>query len=120
VGRDHRKLIVFSIADGLVTDVYRISRGFPSEERFGLQLQIRKAAVSAAGNIVEGCARRTTKEYVNFLNIATGSAAEAAYLTDVSTRMGFLNRIDGERVSASYGELVARLNALMNSLDGEP
>ena len=120
MGRDHRKLIVFSIADGLVTEVYRISRAFPAEERFGLQLQIRKAAVSAAGNIVEGCARRTTKEYVNFLNIATGSAAEAGYLTDVSARLGFLKPVDGKRVSTSYGELVAKLNALMNSLDREP
>jgi four helix bundle protein len=53
MGRDHRKLIVFSIADRLVTEVYRVSRGFPGSERFGLQLQLRKAAVSAAGNIVK-------------------------------------------------------------------
>jgi four helix bundle protein len=120
MGRDHRKLIVFSIADRLVIEVYRVSRAFPSSERFGLQLQLRKAAVSAAGNIVEGCARRTTKEYVNFLNIATGSAAEAGYLTEVSTRLGFLRSADSEPVRTSYSELVARLNALMNSLDGEP
>jgi four helix bundle protein len=120
MGRDHRKLIVFAIADHLVTEVYRISRSFPHTERFGLQLQIRKAAVSAAGNIVEGCARRTTREYVNFLNIATGSAAEAGYLAEVSMRLGFLTLVDGEPVSASYCELVAKLNALMNSLDGQP
>jgi four helix bundle protein len=65
------------------------------------------------------CAR-TTREYVNFLNIATGSAAEAGYLTEVSTRLGFVIQTDGQRVGASYSELVAKLNALTNSLDGEP
>jgi four helix bundle protein len=103
--------MVFSIADRLVIEVYRVSRAFPSSERFGLQLQLRKAAVSAAGNIVEGCARRTTKEYVNFLNIATGSAAEAGYLTEVSTRLGFLRSADSEPVRTSYSELPSRSRA---------
>ena len=120
MGRDHRKLVVFNLADQLVTDVYRVSGVFPQSERFGLQMQLRKAALSAACNIVEGSARHTTREYLNFLNIATGSAAEAAYLTDVSMRLGFLKRVDGEQVAASYAELIAKLNALMNSLDGEP
>jgi four helix bundle protein len=120
VGRDHRKLVVFTLADRLVTEIYQVSQAFPLSERFGLQMQVRKAAVSTASNIVEGCARRTTREYLNFLNIANGSAAEAAYLTELSMRLGFLNRVDGERVAVSYGELVAKLNALMNSLDGAP
>ena len=119
MGRDHRKLVVFTLADQLVTEIYRVSTAFPLAERFGLQMQVRKAAVSAASNIVEGCARRSTKEYLNFLNIATGSAAEAAYLTEVSLRLGFLERVDGERVAGSYGELVAKLNSLINSLEGE-
>jgi hypothetical protein len=50
--------------------------------------------------------------------VATGSAAEAAYLVDVSTRL--LKAADGERVGASYSELVAKLTALINSLSGEP
>jgi four helix bundle protein len=83
-------------------------------------MQLRKAAVSAASNIVEGSARRTTREYLNFLNIATGSAAEAGYLTEVAMRLGFLAPADGERVCGADGELVAKLNALMNSLSAEP
>ena len=120
MSRDHRKLHVFTLADGLVPDVYTVSQAFPASERFGLQLQLRKASVSAANNIVEGSARRKTKEYLNFLNIALGSAAEAAYLSDLSVRLGFLARVDGRRLAGSYSELAAKLNALINSLDGEP
>jgi four helix bundle protein len=119
MSRDHRKLAVFALADQLVTEVYKVSGGFPPSERFGLQMQLRKAAVSVASNIVEGSARRTTREYLNFLNIATGSAAEAKYLTEVSRRLGFLTSIDGERVGTSYSGLVAKLKALVNSLSNE-
>jgi four helix bundle protein len=83
-------------------------------------MQVRKAAVSVASNIVEGSARRSTREYLSFLNIAAGSAAEAGYLTDLSLRLGFLTRADGERIGALYSELGARLQALINSLTGEP
>ena len=111
---------LFNLADSLVPDVYNVSRVFPTSERFGLQLQLRKASVSAASNIVEGCARRTTKEYVNFLNIACGSAAEAAYISSLSVRLEFFNAADGNRLAASYGGLVAMLTALIHSLEGEP
>lgn len=120
MSRDHRKLQVFILADSLVPDVYRVSKAFPVEERFGLQMQLRKASVSAACNIVEGCARRKTKEYLNFLNIACGSAAEAGYISGLSVRLGFFAARDGNRLATSYGELTAMLTALINSLDGEP
>jgi four helix bundle protein len=116
VGRDHRKLVVFTLADRLVGETYAISRDFPTSERFGLQSQLRRAAVSTAVNIVEGSARRTTREYLSFLNVAAGSAAEAAYLTELSVRLEFLEPRQGAQVAAAFGELVGRLQALVNAL----
>ncbi len=116
MGRDHRKLVVFTLADRLVDDAYAVSRDFPASERFGLQAQLRRAAISVAINIVEGSARRTTREYLSFLNIAAGSAAEAAYVTELSVRLGFLEPVQGRQLAAAFGELVARLQALVRSL----
>lgn len=60
----------------LVKLVYDLSDNFPSEERFGLTLQIRRAVVSIASNIAEGQGRNSTKEFINHLSIAYGSLME--------------------------------------------
>ena len=120
MSRDHRKLRVFALADGLVTKMYSITQQFPATERFGLQSQLRRAAVSAACNIVEGCARRSTSEYLNFLNIAAGSASEARYLVEISCRLGFMSKEEREATTARYTELAAGLEALIQSLSPEP
>ena len=99
MSRDHRTLRVFAFADDLVTKIYSITQHFPATERFGLQSQLRRAAVSAACNIVEGSARRGTNEYLNFLNIAAGSASEARYLVELSCRLGFLSEEESKAVS---------------------
>jgi four helix bundle protein len=88
--RDHTKLEAYKAADDLAVAVYAAVRRFPSEERFGLSLQLRRAAVSAAANIVEGCARITAADYGRFLSIAYASAREVQYEIDLAHRLGYL------------------------------
>jgi four helix bundle protein len=116
MSRDHRKLRVFQEANDLVAEVYKSTTIFPISERYGLQAQLRRAAVSVPVNIVEGSARRSTSEYCNFLNIAAGSTAEAWYLVELSGRLGFLTASDVDRLSSSYRSLAGQLEALQRLL----
>ena len=117
MSRDPWKLKVFRLADELVVQVYRATRGLPSEERFGLQAQIRRAAVSVPANIVEGCARRTLRDYLHFVGIALGSASEVRYLVGVSQRLGFLDEGLATELTQGYSELVRGLQTLIGSLE---
>jgi four helix bundle protein len=120
MSRDYRKLQVFDLADRAVTSVYPTTSTFPSDERYGLVKQIRRAAVSVPCNIVEGCARRSEAEYLNFLNIALGSANEARYLLDLSRRLEMLSASRSKPLWDLYTELIAKLQALINSLSPKP
>jgi four helix bundle protein len=104
------------MADELAERVYQQTRSFPREERFALQLQIRRAAVSVAANLVEGSARRSEAEYLHFVSIALGSAAETRYLIDLASRLGFIENAGQltqgyERVARALSRLIASVSA---------
>lgn len=88
--RDHSKLKVFQLADSLALLVYRHSKQFPADEKFGLTSQVRRAAVSIAANIVEGAARPSESDFARFLVIAYGSTRELEYELSIATRLGYL------------------------------
>lgn len=117
MSRDPRKLEVFQLADALVERVYHATRGVPSEERFGIQMQVRRAAVSVACNIVEGCARRTEREYLHFVNVAMGSAAETRYLLALATRLRMLARGEGDVLCQDYEQVLRKLQKLLTAIE---
>jgi four helix bundle protein len=117
VARDHRKLHVFQVADSLLLGIYRATSGFPVSEQYGLTGQLRRSALSVASNIVEGSARRTTREYVNFLNHANGSAAETRYVLSVAHRLGLLKDQDFHPLAEQYSEVQRGLQAMINTLE---
>jgi four helix bundle protein len=92
------------------------TNGFPAEERCGLQTQLRRAAISTASNIVEGSARRTTREYAHFINLSVGSAAETDDLLDVARRLGYLSSSEQSSLAARYQEVLRGLQSLINAL----
>ncbi|MDO8834424.1 MAG: four helix bundle protein [Vicinamibacterales bacterium] len=95
MARDPKKLEVFHQAHRLALEIYVLTAGFPPAERFGLQSQLRRAAVSIPCNIVEGCVRRGVRDYQRFLDIALGSAAEVRYLLELTDSLQLLQ---GERL----------------------
>ena len=86
---DHKDLDAWKQAMDLVEDIYRVTRKLPTEERYGLAAQLQRAAVSIPSNISEGSARRSNKEYLNFLSISLGSAAEVETQLLIIKRLGY-------------------------------
>ncbi len=90
----YKKLIVWQKADELARTVYLITRKFPREEVYGITSQLRRYSLSVPLNIVEGYARKSRKEFKQFLAIALGSLAETEYLIDFSEKLQFLDKND--------------------------
>ncbi len=114
--RDHTKLRAFELADEVAVLVYRVTAGFPREELYGLTSQMRRAAVSAPSNIVEGCARDSQADYLRFLYIAFGSLRELHYQLSLSKRLGFLRNQDSSLLEAKIVETEKVLNGLIRAL----
>jgi len=111
------KLRVFQDADQVVETVYRATRLLPADERFGLQAQIRRAAVSVTTDLVEGASRRTTSQFVQFVEAAIGSASEVKYLLTLSARLGVWEAAAVEQLNTRYTHVVRSLQKLIDSLD---
>ena len=117
MARDHRRLRVFHEAHDLALAVYRETRDFPKDEWFGLRAQLRRAAVSVPSNIVEGSARRGRREYVNFVNVSRGSAAEVAYLVALAFELGYLAEASADVLRRRYDRLIPQLESLLKKLE---
>jgi len=108
----HERLDVFKAARQLAIDLYRETATFPSDEKFGLTSQIRRAAVSIPANIAEGAARRSKREFSRFLLVARGSATELRLLLDIARETG---NVSDDRFNAC-GETLDRIVAMASGL----
>jgi four helix bundle protein len=113
--RDYSELIAYRKAYQVVLDVYRVTACFPKEEIYGLTSQIRRAAVSVPSNIAEGY-MRGSREYVQFLRIALGSAAELETQISLSKDLGFLGVEEYERLRLSLKEVLRLLTSYIKGM----
>jgi four helix bundle protein len=114
--RDHKKLRAFELADECAVLIYGITKSFPKEELYGLTSQMRRAAVSAASNLVEGCSRNSRNEYLRFLEISYGSLRELRYQADLSKRLELADPKEWDPLFAKIDEAQKVLAALIRSI----
>lgn len=111
----HKDLEVWKEAISLVTDIYKETKNFPDDEKYGLINQIRRASVSIASNIAEGCGRETDKDSARFINIAIGSLSELETQLIISENLGYLqNKNLYDRLEKLYALLLGLKKYLKN------
>jgi four helix bundle protein len=114
--RDFRELKVWQKAHQLTLEVYQQTQRFPSDERFGLTIQLRKAAASAPSNIAEGCGHSSERELARFMNIAAGSTSEAEYQLLLARDLGYLPQDTHRQLDAQVNEVKRMLNSFIQKL----
>ena len=115
--RHYSDLLVWQKAFDWVEVIYAATRAWPSDERYGLISQVRRAAVSVPSNIAEGCARRTTPDFLRFLSIARASLAEAETQLIIAQRLAYVEEAGLARLLEPADELSRMLSGLISKLE---
>ena len=112
-----RDLRAWQLGYRIALAVTKVCRGFPSEERFALSLQVRRSAVSVPSNIAEGFGRGTRNDYIRFLYIARGSLYELDTQLSLATDLAYLSSIDGQPLHQDIDECERVLWGLIRALE---
>ena len=112
--RNFRELEVWQRAHKLVLKVYRVTVTFPTDERFGIISQMRRAAASVAANIAEGFKRQSQSDKIRFYNYSESSLEEVKYFFILAQDLGYLTEMeemmkDAEIVSRMLYRLIRRV-----------
>jgi four helix bundle protein len=113
---NYRDLIAWQKAMDMAVLTYRVTAPFPVEERYGLQAQMRRAAVSVASNIAEGQGRRSDGMFQQHLSIAHGSRRELETQTLLAARLDFVPQAQVDDMMSTLAEVGRLVNGLWNSL----
>jgi len=114
--RGYQDLECWQKAMDLVVDTYQVTKTFPSDERYGLVAQLRRAAVSVPSNIAEGRGRFGLGGFLYHLSVATGSLVEVETQFLISQRLNYLNQSDARVVLGKTAEVRRLLAGMVRAL----
>lgn len=114
--RTHENLEVWKRSVEVVVLVYKLTEQFPSEEKFGLTSQVRRAAVSIPSNIAEGAARSSEKEFLYFLSNSQGSCSVATTHLLIASKLGYISEEKYKAVRGEFNEIGKMLSGLRDHL----
>jgi len=113
---DYKKLLVWKKAHQLVLLIYKETNNFPSEEKYGITSQFRRAAVSIPTNIAEGAGKFSQKDFAQFLQVAFGSTHEIEYLNLLSSDLNYLKNDSSQKINSQICEIKAMLISLIKKV----
>ncbi|MDN3723637.1 four helix bundle protein [Aequorivita sp. SDUM287046] len=111
-----RKLSIWTDGVAFSTDVYNLTKKFPTEERFNLISQLNRAAVSIPSNIAEGSAKSSDKHFKIFLENSLGSAYECETQIEIAKRIAYLSNEDYEQLLNKIQSLQKRIGSFIDKL----
>ncbi len=114
--RNFKDLEIWKIGQEIAMDVYRLTKGFPQSEIFGITAQMRRSAVSIPSNIAEGYNRQHKTEFKQFLYIALGSCAELETQTIISKNLGYCKDAEYDLLSSRISQESRMIRSLTNKL----
>lgn len=109
-------LEVYKISRLLIIEVYRLTKNFPADEKFGLVSQLRRAVISISLNIAEGSGKITKKDFANFIRIAIGSLIETDTALKISLDLNYIKVEEYNELDNKTKELYFKLIGLDKSL----
>lgn len=120
----YKDMAVWKLSREVVEDIYRLTNKFPSSETYGLVSQLRRASVSVSSNFAEGKNRKSLKEYVQFIGIAIGSAAEVECQLSLSVAAGLTPDSEASFISNKVLRVIFMLSKirrkLLKNFSGQP
>ncbi|MCM5663497.1 four helix bundle protein [Galbibacter mesophilus] len=114
--RDFKKYNVWSVSHEFTLEVYKVTKDFPSEEKFQLISQMQRAAYSIPSNFSEGCGRDSDKDFNRFIQICLGSAHELEYFILLSKDLNYISNNTFERLDLRINEIKRKLYNLSKKL----
>jgi len=116
--RDFRTYTVWQQSHKLVLAMYKLTKDFPSDEKFGIISQLRRASTSIPTNFAEGCGKNSEKEFARYLSIAYGSTSEVDYLMLLSKDLDYISPNDYESTKTEIVSIQKQLYVLIQKLNG--
>jgi four helix bundle protein len=104
----------------LAVKVYHITKEFPSEEKFGMTSQMRRASVSIPSNIAEGTAKSTSKSFVNSLDISLGESYELETQAIIANLVGLLDKEQFTSLESDISEVQRMINGFISTVESNP
>lgn len=109
-------LEVFKASHQMTPEIYRMAEGYPQSEKYGLVVQMRRAAASILSNLIEGSHRMGKAEYRRFVSIARGSAGELKYQILLAKDLDYLSEEKYRSVKEKFDSISRMLSGLVKSL----